>query len=356
VTSATPIDVTVGVTKTGVDFALSPGGRVSGTLTDAATGLPLANVTVRIQTPSGSSLAFGRTNGAGVYTTTTGLPPGTYYARTSNALGYVEKLYRDIACPGGSCAVAGGTPISLSAGTTTTGIDFALSKGGRVSGTVTDAVTGLKLAGVTVRVYTSSGSQVTSGYTDGAGVYTTSSGLPAGAYYAVTGNSRGYIDELYPDVVCPGYACALSSGTLITVSLGSTTGGVDFTLAPGGRIRGTLADSSTHALLASVTVAIMNASGNHVTYGYSDASSSGVYTTVGGLPSGTYYARTLNSLGYLDELYDGVSCPGGSCGVTGGAPIAVTAGETTLGIDFTLGSGGRIDGRVTDVAGGAPVC
>jgi len=32
-----------------------------------------------------------------------------------------------------------------------------------------------------------------------------------------------------------------------------------------------------------------------------------------GLPDGTYFLATRNSLGYVDELHDGRPCPGGSC-------------------------------------------
>jgi len=353
VSSGTPVSVTLGSTTTGIDFGLVQGGRISGMVTDAATGLPMGSVTVRIHNFSGTPLTTGSTDSSGVYTTGTGLPAGTYFARTSNSLGYVEELYNNTSCPGGACSVSSGTPVSVTLGSTTTGIDFGLVQGGRISGTVTDAATGLPMGPVTVLISSSSGTQLTSTNTDSSGVYTTSTGLPSGTYYARTSNSQGYLDELYDNRVCAGYACALASGTTIPVAVGATTSGIDFALSPGGRVSGTVTDAATGLPLASVTVSIYNSSGTYVGVGSTDAV--GNFTTRGGVPTGTYYAKTSNSLGYVDELYDNLPCTGYGCTVTSGAPINVTAGATTGGVNFPLASGGRIDGQVTDAASGLPV-
>ena len=37
---------------------------------------------------------------------------------------------------------------------------------------------------------------------------------------------------------------------------------------------------------------------------------SGQYLTWTGLPEGSYRVKTSNRLGYVDELYDNVTCPG----------------------------------------------
>jgi hypothetical protein len=150
--------------------------------------------------------------------------------RTSNAQGYVDELYDNLPCPGGACTVTGGLPVTVTAGATTTGINFGLAQGGRISGTVTDAVTGLPLATVLVRIVNSSGTNLTSGTTNGSGVYTTSSGLPSGSYYART-SAPGYMDELYDNVPCLGGGCTPTSGTVVTVAAGATTAGISFVLA-----------------------------------------------------------------------------------------------------------------------------
>ena len=364
VTSGTPIAVTVGNT-TGIDFALAAGGRISGTVTDAATGDLVASASVRIYAASGASFGFANGDGSGHYITGTGLPAGIYYAVSTNRGGYVDELYGDVPCPGGACVPMSGAPIAVTMGATTTGIDFALDEGGLVSGTVTHAATGTPLAGVSVRIYALSGSWIgsgyadgsgqylTSGYTDASGHYATSAGLPAGTYYAQTYNSDGYVDQLFDGVECAGDGCTRADGTGVSVVPGVTTGGVDFALAPGGRISGRVTESGSGTPLESVYVEIFNAEGNRVSGGYSDAS--GHYATRSGLPAGTYYARTANALGYVDELYDDIPCSGYGCDPTSGAPIAVTSASVTSGVDFALAVGAGLIGQVTDtLSGGAP--
>jgi 5-hydroxyisourate hydrolase-like protein (transthyretin family) len=353
VTSGSPVTVTAGSTTGGVDFALAGGGRISGTVTDAATGLPLAGVQVRLYNAAGTYLTYGYSNSSGVYVTAAGLSFGTYYARTSNGLGYIEELYEDTPCPGGACTVTGGTPVTVALGSTTTGIDFGLAQGGRIAGTAKDAATGLPLSGLMVRVFNSVGAYVTYGYTDSAGNYTTSSGLVSGTYRARTSSEGEYVDEAYNAIPCPGGSCSTTSGTLINVTAGSTTPGINFALAKGGRISGTVKDEASALPLAGVEVDVYDGAGSYVTYGYTDAS--GVYTTSSALPSGTYRARTWNWAGYVDEAYDAIFCPGGSCSTTSGTLISVTAGSTTPGINFDLARGGRVSGTVTDAATGSPV-
>jgi hypothetical protein len=349
VTSGTSINVTAGSTAP-ASFGLAQGGRISGTVTDAATGLPLANTSIQIYSSSGSYVTYASTSGTGSYTTL-GLPAGTYRARTSNPSGYVDELYDDIACPNGSCIVTSGAAISVTAGSTTSGISFALAAGGRISGTVTDAGTGLPLAAVYVDVHDSSGSYVTYGYTNGSGAYTAVDGLPSGTYYAVTVNSLGYVDELYNDFPCAGGTCSVTSGAPISVTGGTTTG-IDFALVRGGQIGGTVTDASTGLPLASIQVRIYNSSGIYLMSRYTN--SSGAYT-IPSLPAAPYYARTSNSVGYVDEQYDNFPCPGGTCTATSGSSIGVTTGSTTAGIDFALGRGGRISGTVTDASTGLPL-
>src|SRR5206468_553447 len=78
--------------------------------------------------------------------------------------------------------------------------------------------------------------------------------------------------------------------------------------------------------------------------------STGNYSTPG-LPAGNYYAKTTNSAGFADKLYNDIVCSG--CNVTTGNAIVVTAGGTNLNIDFALTQGARFSGRVTDLATGA---
>ncbi|HJQ68390.1 MAG TPA: carboxypeptidase regulatory-like domain-containing protein [Blastocatellia bacterium] len=349
VTAGTPISVTAGSTTTSINFALNLGGRISGTVTDAATSAPIANVNVQLFNSTGSFIESGFTNASGNYISNSGLPAGNYFARTNNSSGYIDELYNNISCfP--NCTVTSGTPISVTAGSTTSGINFGLNAGGRISGTVTDSATSAPLVNVNVQIHNSSGVFLFSFSTDSAGNYITGTGLPAGNYFARTTNTQGYIDEVYNNITCA--PCSVTSGTPITVTAGSTTSSINFALAPGGRISGTVTDATTSAPIANVNVQVFNSSGASVTGVNTNAS--GIYTIQTGLPAGNYFLRTNNSLGYINELYDNINCATG-CTVTTGTPVAVTAGATTTGINFALVQGGVISGTVTDSTTSAPI-
>jgi hypothetical protein len=70
----------------------------------------------------------------------------------------------------------------------------------------------------------------------------------------------------------------------------------------------------------------------------------GYYLTGGGLPDGTTYtARTTNSLGYVNERYDDISCIDG-CSPEPGGTISITAPQTTPLINFSLDRDADQDG------------
>ena len=107
---------------------------------------------------------------------------------------------------------------------------------------------------------------------------------------------------------------------------------MDFGLTALGRITGSVTDAATGAGLPQVSVQIFDAGGVLTTVHQTDAS--GLFSTTG-LPTGTYFARTVNALGYTDGLYGGISCGAGRP-VTTGTPIPVTEGSSTGNIAFTL--------------------
>jgi hypothetical protein len=344
VTLGTPVSVTAGANVSGIDFALDPGGRITGTITNSGTGLGVSSWVV-IYDSNGSLASYGSGSGSGAYSSQDPLTTGTYYVRTDNFAGLINELYDDVPCPG-SCTVTDGTPVAVTTGLTTSGIDFVLDPGGLISGTLTDNASALGIGYADVDIYDTSGSYQTYGYTDASGSYTTFAGLPTGTYYARTYNWDGYVDELYDDIPCPGGSCDETTGDPIAVTVGATTSGIDFGLDAGGRVSGTVVDSSTMAGIDYSSVRILDSSGTILTSGSVNAA--GAYTTSAGLPTGTYYARTYNWDGYIDELYDDVPCPGGSCETTPGTPISVVAPSTTSGIDFALDPGGFISGTITD--------
>jgi hypothetical protein len=341
-TAGTPVVVN-GTTVSGIDFALTAGGRISGKVTDASNSQGLPNVSVQIFSSAGVNLGGANTDASGNYTTS-GLPPGTYFLRTASgplfvnnqSLAFVDQLYTGTQCVPACLNPTAGTPVTVTAFATTSGIDFALARGGSIAGGVIDADTAVGLAVVPVHIYTAAGILAKAVTTNRAGGYTVA-GLPPGTYYARTSMGGGvfYQDELYNGMPCSS-GCLVTAGTPITVLAGLVSNGVDFALSPGaGGMSGTVTDSRTGAPLPGVLVEIYTASGTFTKFAFTGLA--GTYAT-SGLAPGTYYARTLQPVptGHTDEVYSGVRC-GWSCTVTNGTPIVVTTGATTIGIDFALG-------------------
>jgi hypothetical protein len=102
----------------------------------------------------------------------------------------------------------------------------------------------------------------------------------------------------------------------VTVSIATTTSGIDFALERLGGISGTVTVAGSGLPLDYAYVDIYDLAGSHISYGYADASG---HYAAGGLPSGTYFARS-STYDYADELYYDIPCNYG-CDITAGVPI-----------------------------------
>ena len=325
-----------------VDFILAAGGAIGGTVTDAATGAPLQDVGVRVihSTATGFTTASATTDASGMYTVA-GLPAGTYQAITRNEIGFIDEVFGNVVCPG-SCETLEatlGTPIAVAVGAVTGGIDFALDRGGRISGRVVDAATGALLQDVLLEIHDAQGRRRDLVETDASGAYLTRRGLASGTYYASIFDAPGHLRELYDNLPCHGECdqdpAAFASATPIPVAAGATTTGKDFALDPGGRVSGVVTDEATGVRLSSMFVRFYDSAGRYATSAFV---SQGDYMTTTGLAAGTYYAFTSHGSAHVNELYGGLACPAGCTPsqASSGAPIAVGAGGVTSGINFAL--------------------
>ena len=172
--SGAPINVAPGAPASGRNFALQPittaTGTMTGTITDAASGLPIASlpVTIGLQTGTGvSSLFTVTTDLSGTYFLP-GLPVGSYRGRRRPAITRIatrrSTTSRVSAAAVSTTIISSSTPVSVSAGGTATA-NFGLSAGDGISGTVTDAATGSPLPGVNVSVYHVASGQFAGGFT-----------------------------------------------------------------------------------------------------------------------------------------------------------------------------------------------
>jgi hypothetical protein len=128
--TATPVTVTLGETRTGINAALARGGAISGTVTEAGGAQHgLANVEVQVSSESAQALEGATTAADGSYSVT-GLPAGTDYwvcfytagatGGSSDETGYVEQCWQN------QPTSRTPTPVTVILGVPTTGIDAGL--------------------------------------------------------------------------------------------------------------------------------------------------------------------------------------------------------------------------------------
>lgn len=220
---------------------------------------------------------------------------------------------------------------------------------GGISGTVTRQDTAAALSGVTVGVYDPNGFYVTEAQTSMDGTYKVD-GLVPGTYYAEA-SVDNFVDEIYDGVPCPSYAYCYPgyNGTPLSVS-SVVTGDIDFAVAPGASISGSLVDQGTGDPLQGFVYLYGATGGGYLTSVTTDGN--GDYELTGLLP-GKYYVKAQAS-GHQTEIYDDLPCPS-SCDVTAGTQLQVTIGASVSGIDFALERLGNLEGTVSDQQTSAPV-
>lgn len=126
-------------------------GRITGTVTDSATGAPVGGICVDAYDTSGGVLASSRTTSSGAYTLS-GVPAGSAevgFATGCGAGDYLPQYYD--AQP----SIASADPVSVTAGATTSGINAAMVKAGQIKGKVVSRPAQAPLAGICVRPYNS---------------------------------------------------------------------------------------------------------------------------------------------------------------------------------------------------------
>ena len=230
--------------------------QITGNVTDS-NSTPLANVEIDIFAPF-NWVASAFTDAQGNYATP-GLPSGSYRVATRNGGMLVDELSNNVPCPDTFCDFNTGTLIPLTVPAVAAGIDFILSAGGRISGTVTAAAGGTPLEDVFVGILNSSGAFVTGTQTDSNGAYTTGA-VPPGTYFATVTGVPGFANQIYNGGTC-GVFCNTANGTGITVVANQTNSGINFALQPGGGITGTVTNAANGTPLANFAVQVFSSTG-----------------------------------------------------------------------------------------------
>jgi len=364
----------------GMARAAGAAGGISGTVTAVAGGARLSGVHVEVfyDISDDSELEGSAVTGSDGSYKVTGLvplPPGYRVcfdasdARGgSSGTGYLSQCYWNVPWDEESQA-PGATPVPVSAGRLTPGVDAALATAGGISGTVTAVAGGAGLGGVYVTVFTSSGDYAELAVTGADGTYRVT-GLPAATPgYRVCfdasgtaggGSGTGYLNQCYRNVPWEGGVSPASRAAPVPVSAGRMAQGVDAALGAAGGISGTVTAVAGGAGLGGVDVTVFTSGGDEA--GSATTGADGTYRATG-LPAATPGYRVCfdasdatgggSSAGYLNQCYRNVPWEGGSSPAPGATPVPVSAGRMARAVGAALGAAGGISGTVTAVAGGA---
>ena len=290
-------------------------GSISGRVTDEASN-PIAGASVNAYLLGNSLFANGLTDSDGSYTIN-GLEPGNYRV-VAAAAGFAFEVYDD------TIDFAQATPVAVTSGADTPGIDFALSAGGGISGLVTDE-SGSPLAGIWVEASLAQGCCSSGGASTGPdGTYTIDS-LAPGSYRVFAFSSlNSAAGEFYDDTSDP------NSATLVEVQDGSITASIDFALPATGTISGRVTDEAANPI-AGATVDALLAAGC-CAFSVATTAADGTYT-IAGLPAGSYLVFA-SAAGYASEYFDDAKDPDLA------DAVSVSAGADTPNVDFALAACG----------------
>jgi 5-hydroxyisourate hydrolase-like protein (transthyretin family) len=226
---ANAFNVTDGATTPNINASLAQAGRIAGTVIAASGGAPVADIVASACQLSGGScpiLGSAVTGADGRYTIV-GLPPGTYRVRFADSYPvprYIAQYYN------GQVDFNLATPVTVTAGQTTSGINASMGGYGRITGNVTGPGSIKALSGIIVDVWQYDAASATWEWvsfaeTDSSGNYE-ASGLVTGDYRVEFSDTPGYyVTEFYNDKP------NVDSADNVHVNLGYATPNINASLA-----------------------------------------------------------------------------------------------------------------------------
>ncbi len=215
-----PVAVAADSITSGLDGRLTAAGRLSGTVTSAATEKPVPGIAVCAFDEATEAGGCAPSLANGTYAIT-GLPPGSYQiVFYGTEQGFALQYYDDAAEPSQA------TEVKLSSGQSVGGIDARLQPGGSISGTVTNGLTGRPMEEVLICALTGEPDalEALECAISGAGGEYQITGLPQGQWIVGFDAGRGYEVQYYDGVTEP------RNATRVTVTGGHDTAGIDATI------------------------------------------------------------------------------------------------------------------------------
>jgi len=339
--SANPVSAPAGVITSGIGAVLHPSGTIAGAVTNRS-GKPLPRICVmaRLRGTSSTALFFGPgfsiTGKSGTYILR-GLAPGSYAVQFTDCnrhATYGSRWYRK------SATAQSSTPVTVTPGGTTAGINGVLAPGGSIAGRVLTG-TGVPVPGACAYAYDATTESFGYSVADSTGHYLIT-GLRTGAYQVT----------FYPcRLRTPMLASATRPGS-VQVTAPQAVTGINGKLVVAGSISGNVRATAAATPQAGVCVVAVPVDPNG-SYGYTVSGKFGAYQ-IRGLASGTYQVYFGNPFcpygvteaGYAPQWYKNQPTQATAKDVT------VAAGADTARIGATLSLDGGISGKVTDESHG----
>ena len=300
------------------------GASITGRVTDAESGRPLANVEVWGENVlDGGQNAHARAGDDGKYILR-GLAPGSYRIQVeADETAYIQQYYnvrlgRDAA-----------EVVTVRVAEVIEDIDFVLEIGGTISGVVLDKITGLPLRDVRIRSRSAEHDTESNANTDASGRYVLE-GLAPGSHRIWTDTEETlYIRIFYPDVI------RWNDADWITVNGKEEVIGIDLSLEQGSTVSGRALDAETGRPLSGLSVRARLVNGND--NAWADTGFDGTYT-LQGIPEGTLEI-IVDGSGYIQERRD----------------LEIEARTQIRDFDISLTLGGSISGTLIDGETGLPL-
>ncbi len=332
----TPIRVSQGQAVTGIDAELEAPGNIAGEVTSKTNGVPLANIEVCAESIGNDSFGGCATTGSGGRYDIDDLEPGSFRVEflapeAGESSKYVRQYYD------GKTKASEADAVAVTAGATTEDINAALTEGGDIKGTITSVNGKAPLGHAGACAYLPEGEAYRCGYTNAEGEYTIA-GLPSGKYVVYFFPTEGEYSVVYYNGVA-----SQSEATLVAVSTGTTTSGIDGQLRASGRITGTVTSAATGTPLDDIEVCSLSTEGALQDCAYSEED--GDYTLYGVSPGNHKVEFESNSQSYDAQYYNG------KASLSEANTVEVGEGATTEGINAAMASPGEITGRVTNEDG-----
>ncbi len=195
---STVIVLAAGKRVAGIDAELSKGGEVSGLVTRASGGTPLAGIEVCAWGVLSRVSACAESNSAGHYLIT-GLPNGSFKvgfrASPGRGMNYLTQFYDD------ATSYTTATAIPMKVLERKEGIDAALQPGAEIAGTVTSGESGAPAAGTPVCAFSSTEEEAGGCELTGSSGNYTIAGLPTGSYTVafITERSIEYFNQVFSE-------------------------------------------------------------------------------------------------------------------------------------------------------------